>query len=114
MCRTGRRSTLVPFVLTIVLLGANAPAEAGIINGDFSNGLTGWTTTPSGSVSVVNQQAVLFESTTATEVDLYQNFTIPNNATMLFFTLGSLTTEPPSSINFPDAFGASLLDPVSL
>jgi hypothetical protein len=115
MRKVGPRSILAPLALAVALLGVGAPAEAGfLVNGDFSQGLTGWTTTPADSVSVVNQVAILSESTTATEVDLFQDFTIPTGATTLTFTLASLTTEPASSSNFPDAFGASLLKPTTL
>jgi hypothetical protein len=101
-------------VLLIALLGLSASsAQAGsLINGDFSQGLTGWTVSDPTLVSVINGQAVISESPTDQEVDLYQTFTIPTGATRLSFTLVSLVGEADGIPN--NAFGAALLNPNTL
>src|SRR5262245_20632751 len=62
--------------LVVGLLVGIAPARGSLINGDFSQGLTGWTADPAASVSVVSGMAVLSESDDplVTEVDLFQDF----------------------------------------
>jgi hypothetical protein len=108
------RPILAPLILGIGLLIGGSSAHAGpLINGDFSSGLTGWTTDPADSVSVLNGQAVISESLFATEVLLYQDFTIPTGVPTLTFTLVFLTDEPAGAF-FPDGFGVSLLNPTTL
>ncbi len=91
------------------------PASA-FINGGFNQGagnLDGWVLSDPQQVMVnAVHQAVLSESPSAIEVDLYQDFAIPQGAKVLSFTLTGLTFDDtlPSGAT-PDAFGASLLDP---
>jgi hypothetical protein len=111
MAQDVRNGSLV-LMATILSLSVY-PARAGsLINGDFSQGLTGWTVSDPALVSVVNGQAVINESATALEVDLSQTFTVPSGALSLSFTLVTVVTEDDG--NPPNAFGASLLNPNTL
>lgn len=97
--------------LLLATLGHGRPAHAGmLVNGDFSNGPTGWTATET-TVSVVSGQAVIQESSNVSEVDLYQDFTLPAGAVSLSFTLVGVNEESDGPV--PDAFGVSLLDPAN-
>lgn len=110
------KSIVISTVLVLGLLGVPKPAHAGsLVNGDFSqgsDGLLGWTVDPSGSVSVSGGQATLFESASASKVELFQNFTLPTDALSLSFTLVTWIGEDPQGF-LPDAFGASLLKPTT-
>ncbi len=109
------RSNVIPFLALLILFAPAVPARADLSLG-FSNGLTGWTAAgDSGTVTATGGQATLAESTFAAETDLYMNFTVPTSATFLQFTLVSVA--PDSTLAdgyFPDAFGASLLNPNTL
>lgn len=98
-------------ILTLGFLTAIAPARGDqIIDGNFSNGLSGWSVSDPSLVAVVNNQAVISESAIANEVDLYQVFTIPTGgAASLTFTLDNLTGDAGNPVA---AFGASLIDPI--
>ena len=91
---------------------------SGIVNGDFNQGtnnLAGWTVTDPTYVNVnSSNQAVISESPIDTEVDLYQDFTVPQGAQTLAFTFQVLGAPSVPSGDTPDAFGASLLNPQSL
>jgi hypothetical protein len=96
---TVSRALVSSIVLAIGFVSALPSTQAGsLINGDFtqgSDGLLGWTVTPSGSATVTAGQATLHESATASEVDLLQNFTFPTDAVSLSFTLVNWTGENP-------------------
>ena len=98
-----------------IVPSGNMPASP-FINGGFNQGadnLDGWVVSDPQQVMVnAAHQAVLSESSSAIEVDLSQDFTIPHGAKDLSFTLTGLTLDDtlPSG-ETPDAFGASLLDP---
>ncbi len=102
----------------LLLLGPDSGNLGPLTDGEFNqgaNGLTGWSDTSPPYVTVnAAQQAVIKESPSAPEVDLYQDFLIPAGATTLSFTIDGFTFDNsvPSGVT-PDAFGASLLDPVS-
>jgi Bacterial Ig-like domain (group 3)/Dockerin type I domain len=102
---------------------ANPPAAGSgpvppnpLVNGDFNEGannLDGWTVSDSQQVMVsALHQAVLRESPSDIEVDLHQDFAIPQAAKVLSFTLDGLGFDDtlPSGAT-PDAFGVDLLDP---
>src|SRR5262249_49544125 len=90
-----------------------------LVNGGFdqgADGLEGWQLTDA-SLVTVNQdhRAVVRESATEVEVDLFQDFGIPSDATTLAFTLSDMTFDnllAPDET--PDAFGVSLLDSSTL
>ncbi|QDU59615.1 tRNA3(Ser)-specific nuclease WapA precursor [Planctomycetes bacterium Pan216] len=84
-----------------------APASA-IVNGDFSEGTTGWTTTT--SVDVDNEVAWLNEDDTNLLTTISQEFVVPGGATTLSFDLLSLGLDPQEDGSIPDAFEASLLE----
>ncbi len=113
---TPRRAT-VAALTCLALLATSLPARAGIINGDFSQGLSGWQVSDSNFVSVVNGQAALSEVdpsiSLAFETDLYQDFQIPVGAKSVSFMLVGSGFDPAASYFIPPAFGASLLDPAS-
>jgi hypothetical protein len=82
-----------------------------LVNGDFSQGATGWTVV--GDVDFTGDQAKLLESTTTTV--LSQEFTISQGTSWLEIELRALTTEPVGVFNFmPDFLTFSLLNPSSL
>jgi hypothetical protein len=108
----GRRNGWLVLLIAIVGLIVR-PAKAGsLVNGDFSQGLSGWTVSDPALVSVTNGQAVIKESATDLEVDLSQTFTIPVGALSLSFSLVSLVSENDGIP--PNAFGAAVLDPNTL
>jgi len=86
-----------------------------LVNGDFSNGLTGWAWSQSGGssapglVSVDSDQAVITEGDSFL-VTLQQAFLIPPGAQSLSFDLVLSPGFDTSSNFIPDAFEASLLD----
>ncbi len=110
MIAHGLRKGCLVLLIIIVGLGACPATEGSLFNGDFSQGLTGWTVSDPALVSVINGQAVINESPTAQEVDLSQTFTVPTGALSLSFNLMSLVTR---SDDIPPAFGAALLDTTS-
>jgi len=109
----GFRSNVIPLLALLILFAPAVPARADlIVNGDFTKGLTGWSVSDPSLVSVVNGHAVISESSSASEVDLSQTFTIPTGgATTLSFSLLGLTGDPGNPFA---AFGASLLVPNTL
>lgn len=119
----------------LALLAPAKPALAAVIvNGDFSNGLNGWsvTTGPGNTdtvtiaggtatidntgetvVSVSSGIATISQSAldpSVSEIDLYQVFTVPSSPESLQFTLSGLT---PGMSDPPAGFGSSLLDPLT-
>ena len=89
-----------------------------LTDGDFdqgADGLTGWFTSDPQYVTVNStNQAIIAESRSDLEVDLYQDFVLPQGAKSLSFTLDGFTFDNsvPSGTT-PDAFGVSLLDPTT-
>jgi len=111
-------------VLCLSTAGSSARADLSL---GFSNGLTGWnlpdngvtTQGDPGTVTLSGSQAIITESVFAAETDLTRTFTIPTAATFLQFTLVSVAPDSTLADNlanryFPDAFGASLLNPNTL
>jgi hypothetical protein len=98
----------------ICLLSCWSSARANfLVNGDFSNGLGGWTASSPSLVTLnAAHQVVLHESATAT-VTLFQDFTLPTGARLLTFTLVGTTVETGGSGIIPDAFNVSLLNPTT-
>lgn len=114
------------------LTAAHPAIAAVIVNGDFSNGLNGWsvaanpdTVSIAGGHATINEtgETVVNVSTgiatasqsgdfSVLEIDLYQVFTVPTAPQTLQFTLNNLTPDT-SGLNPPPGFGASLLDPTS-
>jgi hypothetical protein len=110
-----RRWTVArPLLFAALWLSAEAQAQ-GIVNGDFGDGLNGWTVTESGgsadpgSVAVVDSQAELREGDSFL-VTLSQTFLVPEDAAKLTFTLALAPGFDPDDAFLPDAFEASLLD----
>jgi len=108
MPTTTQKNGLILMCLAWGFLTGLAPARGDlIVNGDSSNGLNGWSVSDSSLVSVVNGHAVISETPTGQEVDLYQSFTVPTSGvTTLSFKLLDLTGDPGNPVA---AFGASLL-----
>jgi hypothetical protein len=102
------------------LLGPAGSSYADIVNGDFADGLNGWTVQPPSArntrVTAENiagtTQARIRQPLPGTfeEVELFQDFVIPPEAEQLTFTLTMVTLNPIIALP-PSAFGASLLDP---
>ena len=95
-------------ILPVLLLSivANASLSQAVpTNGDFTNGLTGWTS--QGDVSTDNQEAVLGDNG-ATDSLLYQALALaPGQYTVGFDFLNGLSSVPPT-FGFLDTFFASL------
>jgi hypothetical protein len=89
---------------------ALTPARADfLVNGDFSNGMSGWKPSDSKLVTVnAAHQVVIHESATAAAVTFSQDFTLPTGAKSLSFILVSTTLDTGIP---PDAFNVALLDP---
>ena len=113
----------VPFIALLSLFTAGSSARGDLVLG-FPNGLVGWNlpdngfTTPGdpGTVTASGGTATIAESVFASETDLTMAFTVPTGARTLRFTLVSVSPDSTLAGNaangyFPDAFGASLLDP---
>lgn len=100
--------------LFLLLTATQAPTlSAGIlVNGDFSDGATGWTVI--GDVNFAGDQAKLIESQTLAATVLSQEFTINQGTSWLEIELRALTTEPASLLNLPDVLTFSLLNPLTL
>jgi hypothetical protein len=113
-------------VMSVLLLQAPV-VHAGIINGDFSGELSGWSTMdcgvdcfiPSASISANSDgQAVLATQGIASGVSLtslYQSFSIPSSATTLSFDVGFWRTDadalnPDESFGINDFLSISYLD----
>lgn len=98
-------------VLGVLLLAGSASATS-VTNGDFSAGLSGWSIV--GPVSDGGGFALMAEDPVFILTSLGQAFTIPAGAVSLSFdhAMASLPGGPGGS-PFPDAFAASLLDPVT-
>ena len=83
-----------PLLLLALCLGAEAQAQ-GLVNGDFSQGLTGWTVAQAGgdatpgSVSGADGAAGMVEGDSFL-VSLSQSFVMPSNAVSLEFTIEAL------------------------
>jgi len=87
-----------------------------ILNGDFSDGLNGWTV-ESGNVTDGGGFALFEEHPTEILSTLKQGFTLPDwpSLYLVFDVEMSATPGGPSDpFAWPDAFTASLLDPVTL
>jgi hypothetical protein len=94
-------------------------AVPALMNGSFTDGadgLAGWTVSDPFQVTVDAQhRAVIRESPIDAEVDLYQDFVVDARDTTLTFTLSGLTFDASFADEItPDAFGVSLLDPITL
>lgn len=90
-------------------------ATGGLVNPDFSNGLTGWTVdvqSPGqrpGSVQAVAGQAVLREGTSFL-VSLIQEFTVPSSPDSFCFDFEAIPGFDRAANGIPDAFEVQLLD----
>jgi hypothetical protein len=111
-----RRTSCPALLVAWCLLAVCRPAAGqGIVNGDFSDGLNGWSVTESGgsatpgSVSAAGGQAQLVEGDSFL-VTLSQSFVVPQDLIELSFTLSMQPGLDPSASFIPDAFEASLLD----
>src|SRR5439155_24014281 len=90
------------------LKNAHDPApQPALVNGDFSQGLTGWTRT-SGTVSAGGGYAEFREDKAALLSTIRQTFTVPAGAQHLTFDLAAYGIEDPAG-GLPDAFEAALL-----
>ncbi|MBI5575197.1 MAG: PEP-CTERM sorting domain-containing protein [Deltaproteobacteria bacterium] len=92
-------------------------SRADIINGNFSNGLNGWTFEPSAGVNVSSGRAYLntlgYDSGYS-QISLYQTFGIPAWANTIRFDVGfsSGVADPADpGFGFPDSFTATYIDP---
>jgi hypothetical protein len=107
-------------VLTVVGLIASASSARGdfIVNGNFSSGsdgLSGWTVSDPGFVTVTAGQATIREDQFGNEVDLYQIFKLPSPSTTssISFRLVSVTSDIIGNNDKPSAFNVALLDPLT-
>ena len=95
-----------------VLFLAAGQVSADITNGDFSAGLTGWTT--AGPVSDGGGYALFEEDPLFGVTSLEQEITIPAQALSLSFDYGLFSTpDGTSGYPLPDRFSAYLLDAVT-
>ena len=78
----------------------------------FSSGLANWTSSDSTLVTAQNGLATITESVLAQETNLFLDFNVPAGATSLSFILNQVNPDQ-DILSPPDAFGASLLDPVT-
>lgn len=122
------RSALVGSLFLAALASCHTASADVIVNGAFSDGLTGWTVevdnTPdsamiSGGTATANDSgdiivnvsggdATISQDSLSLEVDLYQVFTVPTLPTTLQFTLTGIT---PGSFGTPAGLNVSLVDP---
>lgn len=96
----------------LLLLWASALAGAnGITNGDFSDGLNGWTVT-SGTVTDGGGHALLAENAAVLLSSLEQQFVMPEGISKLAFYYEMVSAVDPGELTGgpADAFIASLLD----
>lgn len=101
MCQT------VAWGILILMAG---PVFGQVTNGDFSAGLTGWST--SGPVSDGGGFALLTEDPTFWQTSLTQQIVVPPETLSLSFEYELLSTpDGTSGYPVPDWFTASLLDP---
>jgi hypothetical protein len=119
------RNTLMQSVpiFTLLYIFTAAPFARADLSLGFQNGLAGWnypdnpgvnTQGDLGTVTALNGQATIAESTFASETDLTLTFTIPTGAQTLQFTIVSTFADsPPTSGVTPDTFTAALVDPTS-
>jgi len=113
-----RKPFCVVFALCIgvvVWFGQPTAEATVVINGDFSNGLNGWTV-ESGNVSDGGGYALFQEHPTQILSTLKQEFALPDWSSMqLVFDVKMSAT--PGGVHdpfaWPDAFTASLLDPAT-
>jgi hypothetical protein len=105
-----KRFTVVLLSVGVLVLSLSAQGSASVVvNGDFSSGLTGWTST--GPVSDGGGFAVLFDDLSSFQATLEQQIVIPAGAQSLKFTYNlGYTPDGTSGSPLPDAFTASLLD----
>jgi hypothetical protein len=112
-----RNKVFCYFVFAVILLACSPPTlYANIQNGDFSAGLNGWTV-ESGNVSDGGGFALFEEHPVVILSTLKQEFTLPDWSSMsLLFDVKMSATPggPHDPFAWPDAFTASLLDPVTL
>ena len=114
--KSGSRGPLRLLLLWVFCLWLLWPAQAGaevsVVNGDFANGLTGWTIASPG-VFTENGAAVMVEGQ-SNPAFLGQTFTVKAGTPTLYFTLLSLTLADNNEAgNPPDAFQVSLVNSVS-
>jgi len=106
-------------VMVLTIAGLTAYATPTPLNGDFSSGLDYWQVNPpdglGGPVSVVSGYAFFEEDTYYILSTIGQVFTIPDLALELSFdvVISSVPGGDDAPFAWPDAFTASLLDPVT-
>jgi hypothetical protein len=121
------KKLIIPFLsLSIFLFLLPSLVSATVINGDFSDGLNGWTTedldigwnisSPSASVYVDSEQAVLKTQGYLSDIvliSLYQPIMVPSLANTLSFDVGfwqgPVDSDDPGD-GFPDFLSVSYLD----
>jgi hypothetical protein len=113
-----RKTFFVVFALCIgvVVWFGQPTAEATVVNGDFSDGLNGWTV-ESGNVSDGGGFALFEEHPTIILSTLKQEFTLPDWSRLLLSFDVKMTAVAGGAYDpfaWPDAFTASLLAPVTL
>ena len=111
-CISCRLIAFISFIIT--LSGITVDASSSVQNGNFSNGLNGWTV-EWGYVVNPSDYALFAEHPIDISSTLSQEFTIPSLAQVLSFEI--LMSETPGedsdTSEWPDAFTASLLDPIT-
>jgi PEP-CTERM motif len=83
-----------------------------IVNGGFTNGLSGWSTNDSSAVTVSGGAATIYEDQSINSpaaVTLSQSFIIPSGAQSLVFKVVGLTTDPSENAVLPAFFAADLV-----
>jgi hypothetical protein len=103
------------FCISLVVWFGQPTAEATVVNGDFSNGLHGWTV-ESGNVINGGGYALFQEHSTQILSTLKQEFTLPNWSSMFLLfdvKMSAIAGGDYDPFAWADAFTASLLDPAT-
>jgi hypothetical protein len=108
-----KASVVVCMLVSLFALSV-ATAAPTLQNGDFSGGLTGWTV-EYGTVTDGGGYALFQEDTASLSSTLTQTFNLPVGSQTLSFDvwMSSVTGGDYDPFAWPDAFTASLLDPVT-
>ena len=91
------------------------PSAGALVNGDFANGLSGWTPVSSGPAGsgghVTPQNGARFVEGGNLFVELLQTFSIPENAVALRLSVAEVPGFDTTQAGLPDAFEVALIGP---
>jgi hypothetical protein len=100
-----KKAAVIVGLMVILGFSLISSSRAAVIDGDFSNGVTGWTTI--GDVQVINGEAVLGDNNQTYSL-LYQGVAIGTGLYFLDFDFKSGLSRTVPDLSFPDSFFASL------